>query len=408
MQFVYSLLTQFIQSILPIGSLGGGKVKLFVKGRKNTFDQLKKALHSNDKTFWFHAASLGEYEQGVPIIEAIKKTHPNHKIVITFFSPSGYEIKKNNPLADVTTYLPLDTPKNVQRFLNIVRPEKAFFIKYEFWPNYLKQLKKLQIPTYLIAGMFRENQWFFKPSGNWMRKTLSCFTHFFLQNNTSKQLLKGIGFNNISISGDTRYDRVGAPKEPLPFMESFKGTRKCVVAGSTWPEDEAVLLDAIHATPNNWCWLIAPHEMHEDKIDRLMAKLPEGSRRYTQTDISKLSNCPVLVLDTIGVLSRCYAYASIAYVGGGMGTSGLHNILEPAAEGIPIIIGKNYAKFPEAIELISNGGVISVASANSCSEQLKILMEDNALCQQKGKKNYDKVTEHQGATQRILDILNHK
>ena len=253
MQFVYSLLTQFIQSILPIGSLGGGKVKLFVKGRKNTFDQLKKALHSNDKTFWFHAASLGEYEQGVPIIEAIKKTHPNHKIVITFFSPSGYEIKKNNPLADVTTYLPLDTPKNVQRFLNIVRPEKAFFIKYEFWPNYLKQLKKLQIPTYLIAGMFRENQWFFKPSGNWMRKTLSCFTHFFLQNNTSKQLLKGIGFNNISISGDTRYDRVGAPKEPLPFMESFKGTRKCVVAGSTWPEDEAVLLDAIHATPNNWC-----------------------------------------------------------------------------------------------------------------------------------------------------------
>ena len=406
MHFVYSLLTQFIQGILPIGSLMGGKIESFAKGRKNSFDLLEKALHSNPKTFWFHAASLGEYEQGVPVIEAVKKKHPNHKIVLTFFSPSGYKVQKNNTLADVTSYLPLDTPKNAQRFLTIVRPEKAFFIKYEFWPNYLKELKKQNVPTYLIAGIFRKQQWFFRPSGSWMRKTLSCFTHFFVQNNASKELLQNIGLKNITISGDTRYDRVGAPKEPLSFMELFVGSRKCIVAGSTWPEDEAVLLDAIHQTPNNWCWLIAPHEMHEEKISRLMAQLPEGSQRFTQTEVSKQSNFPVLVLDTVGLLNRCYTYGSIAYVGGGMGTSGLHNILEPAAEGIPIIIGKNYAKFPEAIDLIANGGLHSIASSSDCSKLIQLLISDDTLRNQKGKLNRNKVTQNQGATQKTINVLN--
>lgn len=406
MQFVYSLLTQFIQVIFPVGMLLGGKAALFVKGRKKTFQQLKKELHSSNKTIWFHVASLGEYEQGLPVMEAIKKKYPNHTIVLTFFSPSGYEIKKNNSIAHVTAYLPLDTPKNVRKFLQIVNPQQAFFIKYEFWPNYLKQLKKQQVPTYLIAGMFRENQWFFKSSGGWMRQALSCFTHFFVQNSSSKQLLQTIGFDNITVSGDTRYDRVITAKEPLSFMETFVGNRRCMVAGSTWPEDEAVLLSAIAETPHDWCWLIAPHEMHEEKIERFMAQLPEGSLRYTQSNDRANHTAPVLVLDTVGLLNRCYAYASIAYVGGGMGTSGLHNILEPAAEGIPIVIGKNYAKFPEATELISNGGVISISDANSCSEQLKTLINDNALRKQKGKKNLEKVIQHQGATQKILDIIN--
>jgi 3-deoxy-D-manno-octulosonic-acid transferase len=262
------------------------------------------------------------------------------------------------------------------------------------------------VPLFLIAGLFRQNQRFFKPWGYSQRKLLREFTHLFVQNDDSLKLLRSIGIQQVRISGDTRYDRVGASKTPLPFMESFVGNRKCVVAGSTWPEDEAVLLEAIAQTPSDWCWLIAPHEMHEDKLLQLMTKLPKGSVRYSQSKTSAFTNCPVLVLDTVGMLSRCYAYGRIAYVGGGMGRSGLHNILEPAAEGIAVVIGKNYQKFPEANALIDLGGVVSITSANDCTNQVLKLMQNDRLRNEKGQVNAAFVTQNQGATEKTISLLN--
>ncbi|MDG1761512.1 MAG: glycosyltransferase N-terminal domain-containing protein [Flavobacteriaceae bacterium] len=409
MQFVYSLLTQFVQSILPVGLLVGGKVEMFVKGRKNTFLQLKKALHSSDKTFWFHVASLGEYEQGIPVIEAIKKKHPNHKIVLTFFSPSGYEVQKNNTLADVTTYLPLDTPKNVQRFLSIVRPEKVFFVKYEFWPNYLKELKERNVPTYLIAGIFRKQQWFFKPSGGWIRKTLSCFTLFFVQNNTSKQLLQSIGFNNVVVSGDSRFDRVlqiTQRDNSLDFMEQFTAQKLCVVAGSTWPEDEALWIKYFEQKPaKNICWVLVPHEIQPKKIKELASKIPLKTVCYSEIESNKPIDADVLIVDTIGLLTKIYSYANIAYVGGGMGSSGLHNTLEPAVFGIPVLIGKHFQKFEEASKLVALGGIQSISDYSSFQNILTNLIDNKITRNSQGAINLNFVKKESGSVDKILSVL---
>jgi 3-deoxy-D-manno-octulosonic-acid transferase len=282
----------------------------------------------------------------------------------------------------------------------------ALLVKYEFWPNLIRELQDKRVPLYLIAGLFRQNQHFFKPWGNSQRKLLRGFTHLFVQNENSLQLLQSIGVHQVSISGDTRFDRVGAPKERLAFMETFIGNRKCIVAGSTWPEDDVVLAKAIKQTPKNWCWLIAPHEMHEAKLKYLMDQIPKGSLRYTKSNEAAFKACPVMVLDAVGMLSQCYPYASLAYVGGGMGTSGLHNILEPAAEGVPIIIGKNYSKCPEAKDLIAVGGVVSVGNPEDCSEQLSILQENDALREEKGNANKNYVRTNQGATVKTLSLIN--
>ena len=404
MPFLYSLAVSVAKAMTPVVAKST-KTKAFVAGRKALWTQLK-GIPQNKKVVWMHCASLGEYEQGLPVLTALKNNHPEYFYLVTFFSPSGYEVRKNHGIADLVTYLPWDTKADVKRFVALVNPVMALLVKYEFWPNLIRELQRKEVPLYLISGLFRQNQRFFKPWGNSQRKLLREFAHFFVQNEASLKLLQSIGVQQVSVSGDTRFDRVGAAKEPLAFMDTFVGARKCIVAGSTWPEDEALLLEAIRQTPKDWCWLIAPHEMHEAKLNHLMAQLPKGSLRYTQNEEATFDGCPVLVLDTVGMLGRSYPYASLAYVGGGMGTSGLHNILEPAAEGVPIVIGKNYDTFPEAKNLIALGGVISVATADACSKQLSILQENDALREEKGSTNKNYVRTNQGATAKTLSLLN--
>ena len=404
MPFLYSLAVSVAKAITPAVATSA-KAKAFVLGRKALWTQLEN-IPPNEKVVWMHCASLGEYEQGLPVLTALKNKYPTYFYLVTFFSPSGYEVRKNHGIADLVTYLPWDTKADVNRFVAQVNPVMALLVKYEFWPNLIRALQRKDVPLFLIAGLFRQNQRFFKPWGYSQRKLLREFTHLFVQNDDSLKLLQSIGIQQVRISGDTRYDRVGASKTPLPFMESFVGNRKCVVAGSTWPEDEAVLLEAIAQTPSDWCWLIAPHEMHEDKLLQLMTKLPKGSVRYSQYKTSAFTNCPVLVLDTVGMLNRCYAYGDIAYVGGGMGRSGLHNILEPAAEGIAVVIGKNYQKFPEAKALIDLGGVVSITSADDCTNQVLKLMQNDRLRNEKGQVNAAFVTQNQGATEKTISLLN--
>ena len=404
MAFLYSLAVAVAKAMTPVVAKSA-KTKAFVAGRKALWTQLK-GIPQNKKVVWMHCASLGEYEQGLPVLTALKNNHPEYFYLVTFFSPSGYEVRKNHGIADLVTYLPWDTKADVKRFVALVNPVMALLVKYEFWPNLIRELQRKEVPLYLISGLFRQNQRFFKPWGNSQRKLLREFAHLFVQNEASLKLLQSIGVQQVSVSGDTRFDRVGAAKEPLAFMDTFVGARKCIVAGSTWPEDEALLLEAIRQTPKDWCWLIAPHEMHEAKLNHLMAQLPKGSLRYTQNEEATFDGCPVLVLDTVGMLGRSYPYASLAYVGGGMGTSGLHNILEPAAEGVPIVIGKNYDTFPEAKDLIALGGVISVATADACSKQLSILQENDALREEKGSTNKNYVRTNQGATAKTLSLLN--
>ena len=404
MPFLYSLAVSVAKAITPAVATSA-KAKAFVLGRKALWTQLEN-IPPNKKVVWMHCASLGEYEQGLPVLTALKNKYPTYFYLVTFFSPSGYEVRKNHGIADLVTYLPWDTKADVNRFVAQVNPVMALLVKYEFWPNLIRALQRKGVPLFLIAGLFRQNQRFFKPWGYSQRKLLREFTHLFVQNDDSLKLLRSIGIQQVRISGDTRYDRVGASKTPLPFMESFVGNRKCVIAGSTWPEDEVVLLEAIAQTPSDWCWLIAPHEMHEDKLLQLMTKLPKGSVRYSQSKTSAFTNCPVLVLDTLGMLSRCYAYGRIAYVGGGMGRSGLHNILEPAAEGIAVVIGKNYQKFPEAKALIDLGGVVSITSADDCTNQVLKLMQNDRLRNEKGQVNAAFVTQNQGATEKTISLLN--
>ena len=404
MPFLYSLAVSVAKAITPAVATSA-KAKAFVLGRKALWTQLEN-IPPNKKVVWMHCASLGEYEQGLPVLTALKNKYPTYFYLVTFFSPSGYEARKNHGIADLATYLPWDTKADVNRFVAQVNPVMALLVKYEFWPNLIRALQRKGVPLFLIAGLFRQNQRFFKPWGYSQRKLLREFTHLFVQNDDSLKLLRSIGIQQVRISGDTRYDRVGASKTPLPFMESFVGNRKCVIAGSTWPEDEVVLLEAIAQTPSDWCWLIAPHEMHEDKLLQLMTKLPKGSVRYSQSKTSAFTNCPVLVLDTLGMLSRCYAYGRIAYVGGGMGRSGLHNILEPAAEGIAVVIGKNYQKFPEAKALIDLGGVVSITSADDCTNQVLKLMQNDRLRNEKGQVNAAFVTQNQGATEKTISLLN--
>ena len=404
MPFLYSLAVSVVKAITPAVATSA-KAKAFVLGRKALWTQLEN-IPPNEKVVWMHCASLGEYEQGLPVLTALKNKYPTYFYLVTFFSPSGYEVRKNHGIADMVTYLPWDTKADVNRFVAQVKPVMALLVKYEFWPNLIRALQRKDVPLFLIAGLFRQNQRFFKPWGYSQRKLLREFTHLFVQNDVSLKLLQSIGIQQVRISGDTRYDRVGASKTPLPFMESFVGNRKCVIAGSTWPEDEAVLLEAIAQTPSDWCWLIAPHEMHEDKLLQLMTKLPKGSVRYSQSKTSAFTNCPVLVLDTVGMLNRCYAYGDIAYVGGGMGRSGLHNILEPAAEGIAVVIGKNYQKFPEAKALIDLGGVVSITSADDCTNQVLKLMQNDRLRNEKGQVNAAFVTQNQGATEKTISLLN--
>lgn len=358
-----------------------------IKGRKETFEILRRQIRDQDKVIWFHMASLGEYEQGVPIIEVVKERFPDHKIVISFFSPSGYEIRKNTPLADTVVYLPLDTPGNAERFLDLAHPEIAIFIKYEFWPNFLKELKARKIRSFLVSGGFREDQMFFKEYGKWMRKSLETFEYFFVQNKKSEELLHYIGFQNVVVSGDTRFDRVSHQIEQdntLNFIQEFKDNKLCIVAGSTWPEDEDLLVDFINSSSKEVKFILAPHQIKPDHIQNLKQKLQKKIVLYSEMDEESLEVFDVFIIDTIGLLTKIYAYADIAYVGGAAGKTGLHNILEPATFGIPIVIGQNFERFPEAKQLQQLAGLFSVSDKKELGEIFTRLINDNSFRKKTG------------------------
>ena len=403
MRNLYSIVVRLVRRILIVAPISG-KIKQFVDGRKRIWDDLKN-IPNDKEVVWMHCASLGEYEQGLPILHALKAREPKTFYLVTFFSPSGYHANKAQQVANLTTFLPWDHPSDVRRFVQIVKPTKVFIIKYEFWPNLLLELHNQKIPTFLIAGLFRPHQMFFKPWGGQFCKLLKSFSHIFVQNQPSKELLNDIGITQVSVSGDTRFDRVQQQKQDLPFIKSFIGKRKCIVAGSTWSQDIAVLKDIIAQTPKDWCWLIAPHDINDQRIESLINGLPPESQRYTQCETKLLSKTPVLVLDTIGLLSSCYQYAQIAYVGGGMGTKGLHNILEPAAAGIPIVIGKNYTSFPEAVSLIKAGGVISISNAREAKKKLLSFIHDGNHRKETGVINLHFIRANLGATKKVFDIL---
>ena len=408
MHFLYNILINTAEKLLPASGLFSDKMKLFVSGRKNVFSKLEQELVANDKTIWFHAASLGEYEQAVPVIEVIKKQFPEKKIVITFFSPSGYEVKKNKSLGDVTVYLPLDTAANVNRFLDLADPEWALFIKYEFWPNYLQELKRRKIRTLLVSGGFREDQVFFKSYGSWMRSYLQTFEHFFVQNEKSVQLLNSIGFSNVTLSGDTRFDRVSHQIEQenhLHFIEEFKNGKLCVVAGSTWPEDEDLLIEFINNASEEVKFIIAPHTLKPAKVQRLQELLKKKSVLFSEKEGKDLTTFQVFIIDTIGLLTRIYSYADIAYVGGAAGNTGLHNILEPATFGVPIIIGENFDRFPEAIQLQKLAGLFAVANKEELAVILEKLIDDKDFRRKTGMISGHFINSNTGATRIISEYL---
>lgn len=383
------------------------KLKLFVDGRKETFSKI--SVLKNQKTIWFHVASLGEFEQARPIIEELKQTHASYKILVTFFSPSGYEIRKNYNLADVVCYLPLDSKKNAQQFVEIVDPQMAIFVKYEFWPNFLYELKRKETPTLLVSGILRENQLFFKSYGGFMRNSLQAFHHFFVQNETSKELLASINLENVTVAGDTRFDRVSKILEQdnsLDFISEFKDNKYTVVAGSTWPEDEELLINYINNdSSENEKFIIAPHTINDEIIQKLKKSIAKKTVLYSNKANSNLKEYQVFIIDTIGILTKIYAVADLAYVGGGLKT-GLHNILEPATFGIPVIIGHKFSKFKEAVDLVEIGGCISIQNQKEFTEKAIHLRDDKNDRTLTGTINKKYIEDNLGATAYIMNYFN--
>ncbi|WP_235841716.1 3-deoxy-D-manno-octulosonic acid transferase [Confluentibacter sediminis] len=385
------------------------KIELGDKGRSETFTILKNNLTYKDKTLWFHCASLGEYEQGLPVFEVLRAHFRNHKIVLSFFSPSGYEIRKNSPIADIVVYLPLDTKNNAKLFLDIVNPELTVFVKYDIWPNFLNELKKKKLRAILISASFRGDQSFFKFYGKSLRDALFAFEHIFTQNEKSKKLLNSIHYNHVTVSGDTRFDRVSSQLHQdnyLDFIEIFKQDKLCVVAGSTWPEDEALLIEFINSEASKDVkFIMAPHNIKSGQIKNIQEKLLVESVLFSNKDNKKLQDTQILIVDTIGILSKIYSYADIAYVGGAVGTTGLHNTLEPAVFGIPIIIGNNFSKFPEAKEMISLKGMFSISNQKELNSILKELIQNSKKRLYSGRNNSDYIKRNKGAVKEILKYL---
>jgi 3-deoxy-D-manno-octulosonic-acid transferase len=413
MLFLYNIITLLAAQLLKIVALFSPKMKLFVDGRKSVFQTLADKIQTSDKTIWFHAASLGEYEQGLPVIEAIKEQFPTHKIVVTFFSPSGYEVRKNNTVANVTVYLPLDTISNAKQFIKLVHPEMAFFIKYEYWPNYLNELKNQNIKTYLISGILRENQAFFKWYGGFYRNALKTFDYFFVQNESSKKLLQSIGFNNVKVSGDTRFDRVVSILErdnSLDFIEQFKDNKTTIVIGSSWPKDESLLVNYINQSSDDVKFIIAPHNIKSEQIQELKNSISKKTILFSDVETrlnASLQENNVFIIDTIGILTKIYSYADIAYVGGGFGNPGVHNILEPATFGGPVVIGPNYSHFAEAKALVNMEGCISIQNQSQLNETFDLLLHNEDERLEKGHICSTFVQMNKGVTQTIMNhILN--
>ncbi|GAA4894195.1 glycosyltransferase N-terminal domain-containing protein [Flaviramulus aquimarinus] len=409
LRFIYNIGIYLTLVVLKCAALFNKKIKSGVVGRKNTFRVLENKLEKDDKTLWFHCASLGEYEQGLPVFKKLRAHYSKHKIVLSFFSPSGYDIRKNTPIADIVIYLPLDTKLNAKRFLDIVNPELTIFVKYDIWPNFLNEVKRRHLHALLISAAFRKDQSYFKFYGKPLREALFSFNHIFTQNNVSKDLLHSINYNHVTVSGDTRFDRVYSQlklNNSLDFIDTFKNNKLCVVAGSTWPEGEALFIDFINSEASKDVkFIIAPHNIKQAQIKSFRDKLISPSVLFSEKDTKQLVDFQVFIIDTIGMLSKIYSYADIAYVGGAIGHTGLHNTLEPAVFGIPIIIGPNHNKFPEAKAMINNGGMFSVSNQKTFHSVLNELIENPEKRLQSGDKNKTYIKKNKGAVIQILDYL---
>lgn len=414
---IYNIVIYFVLWGIAIASLFNEKVRKMWRGEREAFKILKQKVDPNAKYIWFHAASLGEFEQGRPLMERIRKDYPQYKILLTFYSPSGYEVRKNYEGADIICYMPVDTRLNAIRFLRLVRPVMAFFIKYEFWSNFLHILKHRNIPTYSVSSIFREDQVFFKWYGRSYAGVLKCFTRFFVQNEESKRLLEGIGITAVDVVGDTRFDRVLQIKEAakqLPICEAFRtGVAssqsadvphhdfKVFVAGSSWPPDENIFIPFFNEH-KDWRLLIAPHVIAEEHL-KLILSLIKGKKvvRYTQTTPEEAAEADVLIIDCFGLLSSMYNYGDVAYIGGGFGV-GIHNTLEAAVWNMPVIFGPNNKKFQEAQGLLKSGGGFEINTYEDFSGLMSSLMNDETFLNQAGDKAGTFVAHLAGATDKVL------
>ena len=406
---------------VAVCSLFSKKVRKMWKGERRAVRELRQKVDPEAQYVWFHAASLGEFEQGRPLIEELRRRHPQYKILLTFFSPSGYEVRKDYPGADIVTYLPLDTIANARRFLRAIRPVMAFFIKYEFWYNYLHILKHRHVPVYSVSSIFRPGQVFFRWYGSEYGRVLRCFTHFFVQNQVSKDLLAKLKITDVSIVGDTRFDRVLQIKQQakvLPVVEQFKSSGKVFVAGSSWLPDEEIFIPYFLKEKPDWKLIIAPHvidEAHLQKIEKLL----EGRRVVRYTEMMKCqspatnpqspltetpSEADVLIIDCFGLLSSIYRYADIAYVGGGFGV-GIHNLPEAAVWGVPVFFGPNNQRFQEAQDLKECGGGVEIADYGDFRSKMEVFAGDPSKCQEVGRRAANYIKEKSGATEKVLSAL---
>jgi len=395
MSILYTISIQLFVIAIRIAALFNAKAKLWIKGRKSIFQKLAEATKDHQDIVWFHCASLGEFEQGKPIIEGYKIKHPTHKILLTFFSPSGYEIRKNYDGVDWVFYLPADTKKNSRQFISIVNPMKVIFIKYEFWFNYMAELNKKNISFYLVSGIFRKEQYFFKY--DWFAKQLNNVNHFFVQDQNSKELLKNIGFSNCTVAGDTRFDSVISNTQnaiSIPLIEEFSKNKTTIICGSTWPKDEALLAKYIKEN-SNYNYIVAPHEM------RYISELKNltNALLFSKADNTNIRNSNVLIIDSIGILANVYKYGDLAYIGGGFGT-GIHNILEAVAFGLPVIFGPNHQKFKEANDLINQNAAISISNYKELISAIDYFLNifDKLIAT-----NY--IQKNSGATTKILNSI---
>ena len=385
-----------------VAALFKEKLRKMVQGHRATW-QMLRALSGKDTYVWFHAASLGEFEQGRPLMERLRREHPEKKILLTFFSPSGYEVRKNYDGADLVCYLPFDTPLNARRFVKLARPEAAFFIKYEFWRNYIEVLYKRGIPCYSVSSIFRENQIFFRPYGRGYARCLSRMTHLFVQNEISRRLLEGIGVTNVDVVGDTRFDRVldirNAAK-PLPLAERFAGCWKVLVAGSSWPQDEEIIIPYFNKHPNLKL-VLAPHVVSEEHLQAIERQLARPALRYSKATPKAVAEADCLIIDCYGLLSSIYRYASMAYVGGGFGV-GIHNVPEAAVYGVPVIIGPNNKKFREAQALLRCGGCKEIAGVADFEQIMDAWFSDKEALATAGKAAGSYIADNAGAADRIF------
>ncbi|MDP4224163.1 MAG: glycosyltransferase N-terminal domain-containing protein [Bacteroidota bacterium] len=409
MKFVYNIGILILNLLVRLAAPFNSKVRLWVNGMKDWKTKLSNAANPGNRNIWIHCASLGEFEQGRPLIEALKKEKPDVSIILTFFSPSGYEIRKNYQQADYVCYLPADTPRNAADFISAVNPALVIFVKYEFWNNYILELSRRNIPLYLISAIFRPDQHFFKWYGTFFRKVLSRFQHFFVQDRESMELLSGIGITNVTVTGDTRFDRVARIAETakeIHQIKQFRGEQKLFLSGSSWPGDEAIVAEYINRYPGRMKWIFAPHEIGAGNIERLEKLFTTSAVRFSQFS-EKTSDARVMIIDNIGMLSSAYRYASVAEVGGGFG-AGIHNILEAACWGMPVMFGPNYRKFREAVELIELGGAKSFRNYQEFSDILDNFLTDGSLYLKAAETAGQYVRINTGATSKIMAEIKQK